>query len=145
MAAETQQTSARNFVQSFYDWYVPIAGAENNEPACAIALQRRPESFSPVLSRAVEKELAAQAAAHEVLHLDFDPILNSQDPAPRFALTKVSHRADHDDIDLDAIYNDHREHAVTARVKQQDGRWIFTDFLYENGDSLSKLLHFRAE
>lgn len=134
--------SAQQFVQSFYNWYVPIATSpRTTELACEIALDKRPQAFSEKLYRQMKKETTAQGTTNGRYGLGFDPFLNSQDPAPRYTVGNASRDGGHQNVDVYAVYEgQRREFALKARVKQQHGQWVFTDFLYGKGGSLKKQL-----
>jgi hypothetical protein len=75
------------FVQSFYDWYLPIArDGHLKEAASTVAIKRRPEFFDKSLLRALQNDAAAQArAVGEIDGLDWDPFLTGNDtPPPHF-------------------------------------------------------------
>jgi hypothetical protein len=134
--------SAQQFVQSFYNWYVPIATSPRTTGlACEIALDKRPQAFSEKLYRQMKKETTAQGTSRGRLGLGADPFLNSQDPAPRYTVGNASKDGGHQNVEVYAVYDgQRREFALKARVKQQHGQWVFTDFLYGNGGSLKKQL-----
>lgn len=78
-SVETQR-SAQVFVQGFYDWYIPIAQKNDSGPAFNVVLKNRAYLLSPELFRALEKDSEASAKSTDLVGLDFDPFLNSQDP-----------------------------------------------------------------
>ena len=81
---------ARSFVQTFYGWYAPMAAKATRGPAFALAIQRKPACFSPQLLQALADDAAAQAkVSDDVVGLDFDPFLYSQDPSKGFVLGPV--------------------------------------------------------
>lgn len=139
--------SAQQFVQSFYTWYVPIASGTNNDaPSAEVAVDQRPEAFSEKLYRALKKELTAQGTRSGRIGLNSDPFLNSQDPAPRYTLGNVSADGRHQNVEVYAVYGGgRREAAVKARVKEQNGHWVFTDFVYPNGGSLKSRLRLQED
>jgi len=83
-SAQTQATSSSHaiaFVQSFYDWYLPIVTDDSlKERATDIVIKRRPELFDRPLLRALQIDAAAQAKA------DLIPAIvdTNGDPAPHF-------------------------------------------------------------
>lgn len=77
-AKADDKTSAKAFVQGFYDWYVPLYNAEKIDYAGALA--KKPNYFSNNLAQAIirdGKEVPENAG--EILGLDFDPLLGAQD------------------------------------------------------------------
>lgn len=51
---KAESSACRKFVQEFYDWYLPLAHKSAPQPACYLALQRKPEVFSPDLLKALK-------------------------------------------------------------------------------------------
>src|SRR5437588_560107 len=79
------EKSCRRFVQSFYDWYVTEALKDNGGPASDFALRHRGSVFDPELLQQLKEDSEAQAKAKgEIVGLDFDPFLNSQDPGEQY-------------------------------------------------------------
>jgi hypothetical protein len=76
--------SLQRFVQDFYDWYVPKAFGDHTGPAWDFALKYRKQAFSSELFRALQEDSDAQAKATDLVGLDFDPFLNSQDPCEQY-------------------------------------------------------------
>ena len=91
----TQSSQAITFVQSFYDWYLPIVNDDNlHESSYKVAITRRPELFDQTLLRALQVDAAAQAKAavnREIDGLDFDPFVDSNGaPRPHFKAIRAS-------------------------------------------------------
>jgi hypothetical protein len=83
--------SARDFVQQFYRWYVPVALSKHQESSWDVALRDKKMDFSPELAQALQRDSDAQAKVKDdIVGLDFDPFLNTQDPCQRFELGKVT-------------------------------------------------------
>jgi hypothetical protein len=85
----TQSSQAIAFVQSFYDWYLPIVNDDNlHEWRYKVAITRKPDLFDQTLLRALQNDAAAQAKAavnREIDGLDGDPFVDTNgDPAPHF-------------------------------------------------------------
>jgi hypothetical protein len=81
--AQDMQKSCRVFVQSFYDWYV-------KRPELPRALKYRASAFSHELFQQMKEDREAQAKSPgDIAGLDFDPILNSQDPAEHYVVGRV--------------------------------------------------------
>lgn len=131
--------SCRTFVQGFYDWYV----AHGTNLQTALKLKRT--AFSPVLADALAADVAANAKRpDEVAGLDFDPLVNSQDPFPRYQVGKTTVAADHCSAEVfgfDAGKKSPKPD-VTAELHTQAGKWQFTNFHYglENGPADENLL-----
>jgi hypothetical protein len=79
----------RDFVQSFYDWYVPKFTL--NGIAAERALRERPEIFRRDLYRALDADFRAQAnSPGESTGIDWDPFTASQDPCDRYTARNVA-------------------------------------------------------
>lgn len=139
--AETTQ-SVRQFVQSFYDWYVPKALSSSPGPPWGAALQARPGSFSTEMASLLRKEIREQAQTKgEISGLDFDPFLSTQDPDDHYNVGGVVKK---DDSYWVSIYGGPAERsqppALVVEVRRVDDRWQFTNFRYPNGKDLVSLL-----
>jgi hypothetical protein len=89
------QKSCRDFAQGFYDRYVPKALKESEVPAPDLALRYKTHALSSELLRQLREDSASQAkAVGEIVGLDFDPFLNSQDPGERYVTGKVTTKGD---------------------------------------------------
>lgn len=89
----TQSAQAIAFVQSFYDWYLPIvSNFKPHEDVSNVAIRRRPELFDSILLRALQNDAAAQAKSPEYLvGLDFDPFVDTNgDPEPHFKAIRAN-------------------------------------------------------
>ena len=148
-----ESSSCQRFAQQFYDWYVPFTQKRFHFPASDIALRRKAVVFSPQLLRALRIDSEAQARAKgELVGLDFDPFLGSQDPADLYEARQATvkngtcsggvWRASR----TDTAGKMDRPEAV-AELKQQNGGWQFVDFTYSVGgpDLLHQLANLRRE
>lgn len=132
---------AREAVARFYAWYVPAA---QRAGADMRALRDPRWHFNPALVTALRADSAATVAnPGEVVGLDMDPFLNSQDPCNRYAPTAV--RRDGATFLVDVVGSggcpSHREPDVTVRVGFRGTTPIFINFLYKpiNDDLLGVL------
>jgi len=135
--------SLRQFVQGFYDWYVPIALKEANVPAFDIALKRKPSAFSPELVKALQEDSAAQAKVpDDIVGIDWDPFLYCQDPDDHYAVGRITKQGRTYLVELYGIQGGKKRPtvAVIAEVAQADGKWFFVNFhSAEGGDLLNAL------
>ncbi|HET6936477.1 MAG TPA: hypothetical protein VFI72_16665, partial [Candidatus Angelobacter sp.] len=93
---QDKSLSCKAFVQGFYHWYVPLAHRENLKgPASDLALKHKASAFSARLHQALNADSEAQARSKELVGLDFDPFLNSQDPDPRYEVRAVKQAGEH--------------------------------------------------
>jgi len=128
------RTSCQAFVQGFYDWYVPLALQERAVRTWDFAVKRKPNVFSPQLRRAIKQDSDAQQKASkttgELVGLDFDPFLNSQDPSKRFAVESVTAKGTGCRVTVYGVSEGERE-KVTPEVKLEHGHWQFINLQYE--------------
>lgn len=127
---EKSKQSCASFVQAFYDWYLPRA---RKEDFIQRALEHRKSSFSPELARAVREDYAAAAKVpDEIVGLDFDPFLNTQDPARRYATGRVDLKGGRCWVSVYGMNHGKRsaEPDVTPELAKRNGQWIFVNFHY---------------
>ena len=135
--------TVREFVQGFYDWYVPRALGNNSSPAWAIAVKAKPSFFNPELALKLRQDATAQAKAKgEIVGLDFDPFLNDQDPAKHYVVGKVVRVNTSYRVEIHRVSSDKpdEEIAVTAQVMESSGHAYFANFHYPDGQNLLNLL-----
>lgn len=136
--------SAREFAQEFYSWYVPIALNESDVNASDFALMKRGSAFSPELLQALREDSAARAKSREIVGLDFDPFLASQDPDDRYEVGKVTVKGESYWIEVYGVRAGKRRErpAVLAELVREDGHLIFVNFHYPdpNGNDLLSIL-----
>lgn len=144
-----EQASCRKFVGEFYAWYA--AHDKNGDPLRA-ALRRWKPNFSPELVRRLKEDARAAAKSpNEIVGLDFDPVLDTQDPAERYVPGKVTRRGRQFLVDVHSIASGKRSEvpAVTPELTHEHGRWIFTNFRYtvdgKTDDLLSILSRIKAD
>jgi hypothetical protein len=90
LSAQTASPSARAFVERFYSWYVPRALQDNAEPTWRIAIKEKGGKFDPQLTRLLQADSNAQDECEDLVGLDFDPFLNSQDPAQHYEAASLT-------------------------------------------------------
>jgi hypothetical protein len=144
-AKDAQKTPAslRGFVQGFYDWYVPKALGDNAGPAWDLVLRSRSSDLSPQLVQALREDLTAQAKAKgEIVGLDFDPFLNSQDPGERYEVGTITPKDGGYRVEIHGVWSGkkHEKTDVVAVVVQKNGRWLFVNFDYPEGRDLLAVL-----
>jgi len=144
-----ESLSCQRFAQKFYDWYVPLTQKQLSGPASDVALGRKPTVFSPNLLHALRIDSEAQARAKgELVGLDFDPFLGSQDPADRYEARHATVNGGTCSIGVwrasptDTAAKMDKPEAV-AELRQQNGRWQFVNFRYSVGGP--DLLHLLAD
>ena len=133
------EDSCRRFVQGFYDWYVPKALKESDTPALDLALKVKSSAFDARLLQALREDSAARAkVADEIVGLDFDPFLNTQDLGQRYVVGKVTRKGDGCRADVHVVVSGKRSAKpdVVPELVLKQGRWLFVNFHYpESKDS----------
>ena len=146
-----ESASCRRFAQAFYDWYLPVSEAPLKEPASNLALRKKPDVFAADLLRALKADSDAQARVKDdLVGLDFDPFLGSQDPDHRYQARRVTWQDNRCSVE---IWSASAEAArsgkpdVVAQLKQEHGRWQFFNFRYpeQNADLVTVLAQLREE
>ena len=131
-SSDTPPESARKFVQEFYDWYAPGV-VKASERGKQFDWRSRASDFDPALVRALKEDEEAQAKAKgDIVGIDFDPFLNSQDPCVPYKARKVVQKGDHYlvEVDLECENVAAEKPTVTAEVMAKDGHWMFVNFRY---------------
>ena len=146
-------SSCRRFVQEFYDWYVPFTQANVDGRAMDIALQRKAPLFHPDLARALKIDSAAQSRAKgELVGIDFDPFLGSQDPADHYEARLATMKANKCSVEVrpaspgDTAAKPGKADVV-AELSFVGARWEFQNFRYPavGADLVSVLAGLREE
>jgi hypothetical protein len=133
----------REFVEGFYKWYVPNALSDNVTRAWDLALQYKSSAFSPQLALRLEEDSDAQARCDELIGIDFDPFLFTQDPEERYEVGEISHKGEVYRADIYGVRSGKRfdTPAVSAVFSEKNGRWLFLDFYYpSDGTDLLTIL-----
>lgn len=143
-ADEAGQKQAVAFVKKFYDWYVPIAlKPDLKEDSSNVAIAKRGALFDPPLLKALKEDAEAQAKTpDDIVGLDFDPFLNSQDPDDKYVMGEVSEKDGLYLVNVIGVRKGKREKdvSVVAEVKPVKNSFVFTNFRYgADGDLVSVL------
>ncbi|MGD9679858.1 MAG: hypothetical protein AB7W16_01625 [Candidatus Obscuribacterales bacterium] len=132
-APQGQQAACKKFVQDFYDWYCKSLGAGGDGMPEDRAMKDRGSSFSPSLRQKIKDDFEASAKVQdEIVGLDFDPYLNSQDPCEHYVAGKVSVSGKNYLVEMHGV-RDGKQNAkadVIPEVASQSGRFIFVNFHY---------------
>ena len=130
-------------VDGFYQWYVPLAVSENQEPASDIAIKKRASLFSSRLIKALKDDSdASRKSPDEIVGLDWDPFLDTQDPDQKYVLGNITKDRGRFFVRIHALRAGKKsaKPSVTAVVAQEKGKWVFADFLSSDGQGLLKAL-----
>jgi hypothetical protein len=131
--------SPAKFVQDFYNWYVPMTKHDPHETASDVALKKRSADFSPELIKALKEDGAASARnPGELVGLDSDPFLNSQETAEKAEVGKVTEKNGAFRVEVYEYLNGKKDKKpqVVAEVKSVNGQWVFVNFWNSDKDSL---------
>ena len=128
------QKSCRNFVKQFYDWYVPEAVKEDTGSVWDLALEHKSYAFSHQLLRQLKEDSEAQAKVEgEIVGLDFDPFLNSQDVDEGYVTGKVTRKGGSCWVEVYGTRSGRRSRQhVGPGLKLKNGHWLFVNFHYPN-------------
>jgi hypothetical protein len=133
----------RHSVQEFYDWYVPKTLNESSQPAWNQALKQRVAAFSTELFHALEADSEAQVkVTGDIVGLDFDPFLGSQDPCERYQVGKITQNGSTYSVEIYGICSGKKDKKpdVVAELTQKNDRWLFVNFDYPQGGNLLAIL-----
>ena len=134
--------SPREFVQEFYKWYVPKALNSKITRAWDVALRYKSGAFSHELAQLLREDSAAQAKCEELVGIDFDPFLNTQDPANGYEVGEIKQNDKHYRADIYSVESGKRSEKsrVSADIVESEGHWVFVNFFYSDGGDLLKIL-----
>jgi hypothetical protein len=135
------QGTPKRFVQAFYDWYVPIANRRSRVAPVEIALKEQGSMFSPQLAEALSADrLAQKQTPGELVSLDYDPILNSQDPDDKYSVGETRQKGQTYWVSVygagTQAQGKPKSPDVIAEVEQRDGQWVFVNFHSPSGGAL---------
>ena len=148
------EKSCRDFVQGFYHWYVPVALKHGRVRPADVALKTKGSAFSPELAQALREDFAAQAKAKgDLVGLDFDPFLNSQDPSARYVVGNITPKGDRYWVEIYSLTSGKKSAKpdVEPELMLKNGRWMFVNFHYgksedsEDENLVSTLKTLRAD
>jgi hypothetical protein len=133
--------TALRFTQHFYEWYVPHAGFE-------AVVRDSAQLLGPELLAALRQDMAASAAdSEEVVGLDWDPFLASQDPCETYQAGSPTQSGDTTLVEVRGICaGKPAGPLIIAQVRRYPSGWRFVNFRYdENPDLLRELETLRRE
>jgi hypothetical protein len=133
--AADDSSSCQAFVQKFYDWYV----AKSKNPTSAdlaldTALRMRGDAFSAELCKRLKEDNAAAAKSPgEIVGLDFDPILNSQEESTPYKVEKVHVKGSSFLVDVYSVEGGKKsaEPTIQPELSHNNGKWQFVNFHYK--------------
>lgn len=137
------QKQAAQFVQKFYDWYVPIAFKTTKEPSSNVAIAQRGSLFDPPLLKALKADAeASRKSEGDIVGLDFDPFLYAQDPDHKYVAGEVSESGG---LYLVSVYSVRKgkraaKPDLVAEVRPAKDSFVFSNFLYGTDGDLIAIL-----
>lgn len=144
VSAQENEQSCQHFAQGFYNWYVNNVlnnlRSRNQSAPWHAAMKYNGNPFTSGLTRALlESDTEAKADGDPVL--DFDPILNTQDPADRYEVRSVALKNGHCWAKVYGVWSrpvaaQGEEPQVVAEIEFKNRRWLFVNFHYPNGTNL---------
>ena len=133
-------TEARQFVQAFYNWYIPIVLGSHAESYVELATAGRPRVFTDELLRSLKSDVAAQKGADEIVAVSgsFDPFTASQDPCERYEAGRVAVDGARYLVDVAAVCDGKKSAgpAVVIELARTNGRWQIANVRFPDGDNL---------
>lgn len=132
-ALDPEVISCLNFVQGFYDWYVPVAFNGRSTPAYSIAIEKKGDIFSPELKSQLQANLKIYAGQGDLIKsLDFDPFLFSQDPWPEYKATGAVLDGEKCYVSVGAVSSGKVAETSNLRAvsEKRNEKWVFVDFVY---------------
>lgn len=130
--------SPRQFVEGFYRWYLPIILNPQTGTASDVALKYKASAFSPELLRLLKADSAAQAGCEDLIGLDFDPFLYTQDSEGHYEVGKITQTGQSYRAEIYGVRSGVRfdKPSVIAEFTVQSGHWFFVNFIYPEGSDL---------
>ncbi len=123
--------SAREYVQGFYSWYAERVASGATDVSWMDMLRLAHWDLSSELAKMLDVDAVAQSHCGEVIGIDFDPFLLTQDPARRYEVGAVNRENDRYMANVYRIEGGQRGRSpdVIAEVAQRsDGSWYFENF-----------------
>jgi hypothetical protein len=125
-AADSTAHMAARFAQRFYDWY-----ARQGE-RFDVAVRDSPAFFALQLLRDIRADVEASARSPgEIVGLDWDPFLGTQDPCNPYRVGETTRRGDTVLVPVKGMCTDRNPTPgpdVIAELRFENGRWTFVDF-----------------
>jgi Protein of unknown function (DUF3828) len=129
------EASCHAFVQEFYDWYVKAEATPAVRDRSFSLAKARPRAISASLGKLLNADYrASKANPGEIVGLDFDPFLNSQDPSEKFAVQTVSVKDGKCTAVVRGLRSGAMDEKVNPELDQKGGAWEFINFHYPGAD-----------
>jgi hypothetical protein len=140
-AVSAEFAEARQFVQVFYDWYVDRAlRGDSSLNSWDRAVAERRSFFDDCIAAGLSIDSDARAKVDDrIVGLEFDPFLNSQDPADHYEARRVSHAGRHYFVEVVSVGANARSGTkpdVVVELRRTDTHWKFIDFYFPGHDGI---------
>jgi hypothetical protein len=135
-----QTISALETAREFYTWYVPIA---QKSDGLAAVLKLRPNALTPALTDALKADRAASAKVKdEIVGLDGDPFLDTQDPCERYEVGIAAPGGTRALVPIYSVCQGTRspKPAFTVELLLQKDKWQIANIHFQRGGDLMGLL-----
>lgn len=127
------QKSCKEVVQEFYAWYVPRALNEDEVSASDIAIKQKSILFSTDLLKALTEDADERSKAKgEIVGLDFDPFLNTQDPSKNYMVGDITQKGNRCWVNIYGVWSGKRRASpdVVPELALINNKWQFVNFHY---------------
>jgi len=140
---QAADASAREFVASFYAWYLRPRATSAGSATMDDALAEQSTRFADTLLAALRADRDAQARERGyIVGLDFDAFTASQDPCQQYTAGTATKVGDRVRVEVFAVCNGARaaNPSLVAVVERQGTSWQFSNFVFADGQDLRALL-----
>lgn len=131
-ASAEDVAAVRAFARRFYSWYVPAATGK--DPKSLLQTSQMRAAVAPDLLARLQSDSEAQGkeASGDLVGLDFDPFLASQDPCDRYDAGRVTRRGPVFAVEIHGAggCSSHDGPDLVADVSRHEGSWRFVNFHY---------------
>jgi hypothetical protein len=135
----------REFVQDFYDWYVPKFWQRSPKLAVKVALKHRSYLFKAELAQALDDYSQLPGKGRRTIAGSlYDPFLNAGDACERYQVGAINAEGRRYQVSVYAICLGilRANPVVTAELTREGDHWEFVNFRYP--DESDVLMHARG-
>jgi len=124
--------TCHKFAQDFYNWYVPSQTKRGEAVTLKEIMTKKRDLFSgPLLEMLKEDNDAQSKAPGEIVGIDWNPFLNSQDPAEKYTVQNTDVLHDNCSAEIwsgRTISTKKPKPDIVAKLKWIDDGWKFVNF-----------------
>lgn len=126
---QKQEQSCKDFVQGFYNWYLGQsavnAKSQTAGPAWDDVVRLRPQALTPELLTLLKADLAASEANHDdIVGLDWDPFLATQDPSTNFMVASAVVNNGRCNAVVNGIAHGKKRETVMPELSPTGATWV---------------------